>query len=104
MFQVFRHVQPSSIPLPPVNFLVCLVGCRGTPVPDINYTAEELHVWASVLGELTGLLQLHACQDYLAALPLFGFRPDRVPQLREMNDVLQVGGVLTQRGGRMGGC
>ena len=73
-------------------------------MPDIDYTAEELHVWALVLGELTGLLQLHACRDYLAALPLFAFRPDRMPQLREMNDVLQVGRVLTQRGGHIGGC
>lgn len=48
----------------------------------VDYTAEEARVWGLVLRQLHPLLARHACARYNAALPLFDFREDRVPQLQ----------------------
>ena len=52
--------------------------CRGEPIPRLEYTAEELRVWATVLTELERLYPAHACAEYLRCYPLFRFRPDEV--------------------------
>ncbi|EFJ43480.1 hypothetical protein VOLCADRAFT_96350 [Volvox carteri f. nagariensis] len=61
----------------------------GTSIPDVVYTAEEVATWNIVLEQLQDLLPRHACKEYLRCLPLFNFRPGKVPQLEEMNRVLR---------------
>ncbi|KAG2487556.1 hypothetical protein HYH03_013835 [Edaphochlamys debaryana] len=61
----------------------------GAPIPDVEYSAEEVATWNAVLQELSELLPQHACKEYLRCLSLFNFRPGKVPQLSEMNSVLQ---------------
>ncbi len=63
--------------------------CRGTPIPRIEYTAEEVQTWGTVLRELTQLYPQHACQEYLRNFPLFNFKESEVPQLEEMSRILK---------------
>eukprot|EP00271_Cylindrocystis_brebissonii_P006096 TRINITY_DN1869_c0_g1_i1.p1 TRINITY_DN1869_c0_g1~~TRINITY_DN1869_c0_g1_i1.p1 ORF type:complete len:412 (+),score=65.25 TRINITY_DN1869_c0_g1_i1:291-1526(+) len=60
----------------------------GEPVPHVEYTPAETATWAKVLSQLTQLYPTHACSEYLAALPLFDFRADRIPQLQDLSDIL----------------
>ena len=50
----------------------------GDPIPQLDYTAEELHVWATVLRELKDLYPQHACAEFLRCLPLFNFNEHEV--------------------------
>ena len=50
----------------------------GDPIPRLEYTAEELHVWATVLRELKDLYPQHACAEFLRCLPLFKFNEHEV--------------------------
>ena len=50
----------------------------GQPIPRLEYTAEELHVWATVLRELKDLYPQHACAEFLRCLPLFNFNEQEV--------------------------
>ncbi|KXZ45337.1 hypothetical protein GPECTOR_56g434 [Gonium pectorale] len=61
----------------------------GTAITDVEYTPEEVATWNAVLAQLRELLPRHACREYLRCLSLFDFRPGKVPQLEEMNAVLQ---------------
>ena len=49
-------------------------------------------MWGTALRELQALYPLHACREFLRALPLFGFAPDRVPQLQAVSEVLEIPG------------
>ncbi|GAX75903.1 hypothetical protein CEUSTIGMA_g3346.t1 [Chlamydomonas eustigma] len=60
----------------------------GMPIPRIAYNQEELQVWKTVLQELRDLLPQHACKQYLQAAPLFNFTPNQIPQLQDVNEVL----------------
>lgn len=51
---------------------------RGSRIPDVEYSPEEVQVWATVLSNLHDLLPQYACKEYLNCYPLFNFRPDRV--------------------------
>lgn len=57
----------------------------GDPIPDAPYTAEEHQVWRTIWEALRPAHQAHACAEYLAALQRLDFAPDRIPQLREIN-------------------
>lgn len=61
----------------------------GQPIPDAPYTAEEHSVWRAVWEALEPAHQLHACAEYLACVRQLAFAPDRIPQLREVNDKVQ---------------
>lgn len=50
----------------------------GEPIPRLQYTAEELHVWATVLRELRDLYPQHACAEFLHCLPIFNFSEHEV--------------------------
>ena len=54
----------------------------GEPIPDVAYTAEEVETWGTVLRKMQHLLPKHACRQYLRALPLFNFTPERVSRGR----------------------
>ncbi|PSC71499.1 chloroplast phenylalanine hydroxylase [Micractinium conductrix] len=61
----------------------------GEPIPHISYTAEEVAVWGSALTRLEHLFQQHACKEFQRSWPLFDLRPDAVPQLEDLSQVLQ---------------
>src|SRR6266581_8287857 len=61
----------------------------GAPIPDAPYTAEEHEVWRTIWKALKPAHQTHACADYLAARERLRFEPDRIPQLREVNERVQ---------------
>lgn len=50
----------------------------GEPIPRLEYTGEELHVWATVLRELQQLYPQHACGEFLRCFPLFNFSEHEV--------------------------
>ncbi|KAL4854950.1 Tryptophan 5-hydroxylase 1 [Chlorella vulgaris] len=61
----------------------------GEPIPRIEYTADEVVVWGTVLQQLRDLLPQHACKEFLRCWQLFDFRADEVPQLEDLSQVLQ---------------
>src|SRR5438874_9642233 len=58
----------------------------GDPIPDAPYTPEEHHVWSTIWKALQPAHQQHACAEYLECLKKLEFAPDRIPQLREINE------------------
>jgi phenylalanine-4-hydroxylase len=61
----------------------------GDQIPDAPYTAEEHQVWRTIWAALEPAHQQHACAEYLASLRRLSFDPDRIPQLREVNEKVQ---------------
>src|SRR5437870_4373410 len=61
----------------------------GDEIPDAPYTREEHEVWRTIWTALQPAHQKHACTEYLAALRRLSFAPDRIPQLREVNEKVQ---------------
>ncbi|HEX7721178.1 MAG TPA: phenylalanine 4-monooxygenase [Pyrinomonadaceae bacterium] len=56
------------------------------PIPDAPYTIEEHQVWEIIWKALQPAHQLHACAEYRECLKKLSFAPDRIPQLREINE------------------
>jgi len=61
----------------------------GQTIPDAPYTMEEHQVWRTIWKALGPAHQKHACAEYLASLQRLSFDPDRIPQLREVNERVQ---------------
>ena len=61
----------------------------GDQIPDAPYTEEEHQVWRAIWTALEPAHQKHACAEYLASLRRLSFDPDRIPQLREVNEKVQ---------------
>jgi len=59
------------------------------PIPDAPYTPEEHQVWKTIWTALGPAHRKHACAEYLASLRRLSFDPDRIPQLREVNEKVQ---------------
>src|SRR2546429_5781451 len=65
----------------------------GDPIPDAPYTDEEHQVWLTIWRALQPAHRQHACAEYLECLKKLDFAPDRIPQLREVNEkVLAISG------------
>jgi phenylalanine-4-hydroxylase len=65
----------------------------GDPIPDAPYTPDEHRVWQTIWEALGPAHQKHACAEYLSALERLSFDPERIPQLREVNEkVLAISG------------
>jgi len=58
----------------------------GDPIPDAPYTVEEHQVWSTIWRALGPGHQKYACAEYLDCLKKLDFDPDRIPQLREVNE------------------
>jgi phenylalanine-4-hydroxylase len=61
----------------------------GTPPPVATYTEAEHEVWRIVCGELHGLHERLACATYLEGKQRLGLPESRIPQLAEVNELLQ---------------
>src|SRR5437016_14152579 len=61
----------------------------GEAIPHAPYTAEEHQVWHTIWRALGPAHQKHACAEYLASIKRLSFDPDRIPQLREVNQRVQ---------------
>src|SRR5438132_1153181 len=61
----------------------------GDPIPDAPYTPDEHRVWQTIWKALGPAHQKHACAEYLSALDRLSFAPERIPQLREVNEKVQ---------------
>jgi len=58
----------------------------GEPIPDAPYTTAEHDVWRSVWSALGPAHERYACVEYLACVRQLNLPPDRIPQLREVNE------------------
>jgi phenylalanine-4-hydroxylase len=58
----------------------------GEEIPEAPYTAEEHQVWRAVWNALETAHRAHACAEYRASVERLAFAPDRIPQLREVNE------------------
>src|SRR5215831_19227236 len=58
----------------------------GDPIPDAPYTVEEHQGWSTIWRALGPGHQKYACAEYLDCLKKLDFDPDRIPQLREVNE------------------
>ena len=61
----------------------------GQDIPEAPYTAAEHEVWRTIWEALQPAHQKHACAEYLASVERLAFAPDRIPQLREVNEKVQ---------------
>jgi len=61
----------------------------GHPVPRVDYTDDEQHVWATVCSELAPLHQELACREFLAGQERLQLPTTYVPQLDEVSERLQ---------------
>jgi phenylalanine-4-hydroxylase len=65
----------------------------GDPIPEAPYTDEEDQVWSAIWRALQPAHRQHACAEYLECLQKLNFAPERIPQLREVNEkVLAISG------------
>jgi phenylalanine-4-hydroxylase len=65
----------------------------GDPIPDAPYTDEEHQVWVTIWQALQPAHRQHACAEYLDCLTKLDLGPERIPQLREVNQkVLAISG------------
>jgi phenylalanine-4-hydroxylase len=58
----------------------------GEEIPEAPYTVEEHQVWRTVWDALEPAHRAHACAEYLKSVERLAFAPDRIPQLREVNE------------------
>jgi len=61
----------------------------GTPVPRVDYTAEEHEVWRRVCAELAPKWERYACRAFLDARDRLALPTDRIPQLDEVTGRLK---------------
>ena len=61
----------------------------GQTIPDAPYTPDEHQVWRTIWKALQPAHRKYACAEYLASVQRLAFAPDRIPQLREVNEKVQ---------------
>jgi phenylalanine-4-hydroxylase len=72
--------------------VIAAVGERyttGTPIAEVEYTAEEDEVWRVVSTELAAKHDRLACREYLAGVAALDLPRERVPQLAVVTDRLE---------------
>lgn len=61
----------------------------GESIPEVEYTAEEDEVWATVSRELAERHRTYACAEYLRGAEALVLPTDRVPQLHEVDQAVR---------------
>lgn len=61
----------------------------GDPPPFVPYTDEEESVWREVWRNLEPLHDTYACRQYLEASDRVALSRDEIPQLRDVNSVIE---------------
>ena len=61
----------------------------GEEIPEAPYTPEEHLVWRAVWQALGPAHRAHASAEYQASVQRLALAPDRIPQLREVNEKVQ---------------
>lgn len=61
----------------------------GEEIPEAPYTPEEHAVWRAVWDALEPAHRAYACAEYQSSVQRLAFAPDRIPQLREVNEKVQ---------------
>jgi phenylalanine-4-hydroxylase len=66
---------------------------QGTPIPRVDYNADEIKTWGVVWEKLQALSKVHGCKEYHRVLPLLeqhcGFRQNNIPQLHDISEFLR---------------
>jgi len=66
---------------------------HGQPLPNVEYTKEEIDTWNTVFTELTKLYPTHACRELNFVLPLLiencNYKLGTIPQLRDVSKFLK---------------
>ncbi|HSP13350.1 MAG TPA: phenylalanine 4-monooxygenase [Thermoanaerobaculia bacterium] len=62
---------------------------HGDPLPPIDYTEDEQKVWRAVWRSLAPLHERYACRAYLDATERVSLPHDRIPQLADVNAVIE---------------
>lgn len=64
-----------------------------SPLPNIDYTDEEINTWRTVFTNLTKMHSTYACSEYQKEFSRFvnqcGFSPDKIPQLNDVSNYLK---------------
>ena len=62
----------------------------GGPLPEVEYTPEEHAVWRTIREALEPAHARHACAEYLASFERLDLPRERIPQLGEVSDRIEV--------------
>ncbi|CAD6225256.1 GSCOCG00005588001-RA-CDS [Cotesia congregata] len=66
---------------------------HGEPIPQVEYTEEEIATWGVVFNKLTELYPKYACREHNHVFPLLiencGYRADNIPQLEDISRFLK---------------
>eukprot|EP00474_Spongospora_subterranea_P003089 CRZ03547.1 hypothetical protein [Spongospora subterranea] len=66
---------------------------HGAPIPNVDYSKDEVHTWGIVWDRLYPLLKQHACNEYLEILPELenhcGYSRTSIPQLQDISQFLK---------------
>lgn len=69
---------------------IALDYAEGSPIPDAQHTEEEHKLWATIRDALEPAHLAHACAEYLQCLKRIDLPRDRIPQLREVSEKIEV--------------
>ncbi|KAJ1914835.1 hypothetical protein IWQ60_008657 [Tieghemiomyces parasiticus] len=62
--------------------------CRGSSLPLVSYTPEEVEAWGIIYRRCQALYPTHACEEFNRLFPLMeincGYSPNRIPQLADV--------------------
>lgn len=62
------------------------------PIPRVEYTQNEKDVWSAVWDKMEGLLEKHACEEYLESMQLMkkhcGYSREDIPQQQDISEFL----------------